>query len=176
MIRSFLTATALATSLAMGATAQTAPPEVQNRLATPKLQGVATTRAWGFKLYDAQLWTDGGGAFSFGRKFALSLTYGTRFSDETLADSTIAEIVRVEGGSEASHQELRNKLVACLPTVRSGVRVTGVSESASRVSLYVNGKRACSIAYPNLRKRFFSIWLAPTSRDARAAAKLTGRG
>lgn len=156
------------------ASTQTPPPEVTTRFAAPKLKGAATTRAWGLKLFDAELWMADGGAFSFGKPFALSLTYGTRFAAETIANSTISEIVRVEGGSEDSHVKLRDQLIACLPNVRSGLRITGVAENASQVSLYVNGRKACTMRYPDLRKRFFSIWLAPTSRDRKAAARLTG--
>ena len=155
--------------------AQPAPPEVSARFSSPELQGAATTRAWGLKLFDAELWMEDAGSFSFGDRFALSLTYGTRFSKESIAKSTVSEIVRVEGGSEASHQPLYDQLVACIPDVYRGLRITGMAESASRVSLYVKGRKACTLSYPNLRKRFFGIWLAPSSRDARAAARLTGR-
>lgn len=174
MIR-FLIATCsalLVASLALAA--QPAPPEVAAKFRTPELQGAATTRAWGFKLFDAQLWQEQAGRFSFGQPFALTLTYGTRFSKESIAKSTVAEIVRVEGGAVTDHQQLYDQLVACLPDVYRGLRITGVADSAARVSLYVSGRKACTLAYPDLRKRFFGIWLAPTSRDGRAAARLTG--
>lgn len=150
------------------------PPEVANRFETPELQGEATTRAWGLKLFDASLWQETAGVFSFNQKFALTLVYGWRFRKEVIADSTVAEIVRVEGGQEEDHKNLREQLVNCIPDVRNGVRITGVAESSSKVSLYVQGQKACTMTYPNLRERFFSIWLAPTSRDKRAAKRLTG--
>ncbi|MBC6442287.1 MAG: hypothetical protein GDA53_04020 [Rhodobacteraceae bacterium] len=154
--------------------AQNPPPEVSRHFSTPELQGAATTRAWGIKLFDASLWQETAGRFSFNQKFALTLIYSQRFSKERIADNTVSEIVRVEGGSEDDHKSLRQKLVNCIPDVRNGFRITGVAESASRVSLYVQGRKGCTIDYPNLRERFFSIWLAPTSRDRRAAKRLTG--
>lgn len=155
--------------------AQPAPPEVSARFSTPELQGAATTRAWGLQLFDAQLWMEEAGSFSYGHPFALSLTYGTRFSRESIARSTVSEIVRVEGGTEDTHKPLYDQLVSCIPDVHRGLRITGVAENAAQVSLYVAGRKACTLSYPNLRARFFGIWLAPSSRDARAAARLTGR-
>ncbi|MEM6619763.1 MAG: hypothetical protein AAF631_10720 [Pseudomonadota bacterium] len=155
------------------AAAQSAPPEVATRFSSPELTGETTARAWGFRLYDAELWTEDG-AFSFGQKFALTLTYGARFSAELLARSTIDEIVRVEGGQPSDHSRLQGRLQQCLIDVRRGSRITGVAESPSRVSLYANGSKRCTINYPSLTKRFFGIWLAPTSRDTRGAARLTG--
>lgn len=169
----FIAAICLCTATAQ---ASPPPPEVKARFDAPALRGSASTRAWGIKLFDAQLWLDRPGAFSFSRPFALSLTYGWRFSREDIANSTVAEIIRVEGGAATSHSALRDQIAACIPDVRRGLRITGVPESATRVTLYVQGRKSCTLRYPDLRKRFFSIWLAPTSRDSRAAARLTGRG
>ncbi|MEM7440587.1 MAG: hypothetical protein AAF393_13380 [Pseudomonadota bacterium] len=168
------TAVALTLSATIALASQNPPPEVAKRFDTPELQGAATTRAWGLKLFDASLWQENAGRFSFNQKFALTLVYGWRFSKEAIADSTVSEIVRVEGGKAADHARLRKQIVDCIPDVRNGVRITGLAESASRVSLYVQGRKACTMNYPNLRQRFFSIWLAPTSRDRRAAKRLTG--
>lgn len=165
----------VALSLPLAARTQAPPPEVADALTAPRLHGTATTRAWGLKLYDAELWTDRGEAFDRADRFALSLTCGWNFSRETLARSTVDEIVRVEGGRREDHAALEAQLLRCLPDVRPGVRVTALAESASRVAIFVQGRRACTLSYPDLRKRFFGIWLAPTSRDTRAAARLTGQ-
>lgn len=157
------------------ATAQPAPTEVTRALGTARLQGQATARLWGFKLYDAQLWTDSDGAFDQSRKFALSLRYAYDFSADLLARTSVKEIVRVEGGHVKDHKALEDQLRRCLVDVSDGIRVTGVSESASRASMYVNGQKTCTLSYPRLRDRFFGIWLAPTSRDAKGASSLRGQ-
>nr|WP_323780912.1 hypothetical protein [Amylibacter sp.] len=156
------------------ARAQPVPKEISRALGTAHLQGQAASRLWGFKLYDAQLWTGSNGAFDQNQKFALSLRYAYDFSADLLARTSIKEIVRVEGGNVKDHKALEDQLRACLVDVSDGVRVTGVSESASRASMYVNGQKTCTFSYPRLRDRFFGIWLAPTSRDTRAASKLRG--
>ena len=156
------------------AASQGTPKEVARVLSKPNLHGKTTTRYWGFKLYDAQLWTDGQGAFNRAEKFALTLRYAYAFSAEVLARSSVEEIARVEGASPAKFAKLETKLRKCLIDVDKGDRVTGVADGANRVTMFINGRKSCSMKYPRLRDRFFGIWLAPTSRDAKGAARLVG--
>ncbi|MBR9863434.1 MAG: hypothetical protein GYB24_08365 [Rhodobacteraceae bacterium] len=166
----------LSASLNTGqALAQSAPAEVARSLGAASLQGTASARLWGRKLYDAELWTPSAGTFDQRKPFALSLRYAYPFSAELLARTTVKEIVRVEGGRVSDHGAFEQRLRNCLVDVDRGVRVTGVSQGPDRASLFVNGRKTCTLAYPRLRDRFFGIWLAPTSRDARAASRLKGQ-
>lgn len=167
-------ATALVAAVYSTAQAEAAPKEVEKELAAPQLQGKHTARFWGFKLFNAELWTSKPGNFSFDQPFALTLSYLYPFSREVLARSSVEEIARVEGGSPDKYAKLENQLKKCLVDVDKGTRITGVAESASKVAMYVNGRKSCTMSYPNLRERFFGIWLAPTSRDARGAQRLRG--
>ena len=151
-----------------------APKEVEKELSEPQLQGKHTARFWGFKLFNAELWTSKPDKFSFDQQFALTLSYLYPFSKELLARSTVEEIARAEGSTPDKHAKLEKQLKNCLVDVDKGTRITGVAESANKVAMYVNGRKSCSINYPNLRKRFFGIWLAPTSRDARGVQRLRG--
>lgn len=151
-----------------------APKEVEKEISAPQLQGKHTARFWGFKLFNAELWTSKAGAFSFDQQFALTLSYLYPFTKEVLARSSVEEIARVEGGAPEQYAKLEKQLNKCLVDVDKGTRITGVAESASKVSMYVNGRKSCTMSYPNLRERFFGIWLAPTSRDARGAQRLRG--
>ncbi len=156
--------------------AQSAPKEVKQALGSANLQGQTTARYWGFRLYDAELWTAAKGRFDKTKKFALSLRYRYAFTAEILAKSSVEEIARVEGGKASDHKKLKDQLVRCLTDVDDGDRVTGVAESATKATMYVNGRKSCTMSYPRLRDRFFGIWLAPTSRDAKGAARLRGKG
>lgn len=169
-----LLAAALVASVYTVAEAGAAPKEVEKELGAPQLQGTHTARYWGFKLFNAELWTSKPGKFSFDQEFALTLSYLYPFSKELLARSSVEEIARVEGSSPEKHANLEKQLKNCLVDVDKGTRITGVAESASKVALYVNGRKSCTMSYPNLRERFFGIWLAPTSRDARGAKRLRG--
>lgn len=162
-------------SFAVPVDAQNPPKEVKRVLNNHQLQGKTTTRFWGFKLYDAQLWTQKGGPFDPNEKFALSLRYAHPFTAEELARSTVEEIGRVEGRAPEAFGKLEAKLLGCLIDVDKGDRVTGVAEAANRLTMFVNGRKSCSLSYPQLRERFFGIWLAPTSRDAKGAARLVGK-
>ncbi|PLS21907.1 hypothetical protein [Neptunicoccus cionae] len=174
-VASFLIAVVLGSLNTGQAVAQSAPGEVARSLGAASLKGMASARLWGRKLYDAELWTASAGTFDQREPFALSLRYAYPFSAELLARTTIKEIVRVEGGRVSDHGAFEQRLRNCLVDVDTGVRVTGVSHGPDRASLFVNGRKTCTLAYPRLRDRFFGIWLAPTSRDARAASRLKGQ-
>lgn len=151
-----------------------APSEVEKELSKPTLQGKHVARYWGFKLFKAELWTSGGGAFKFEQEFALTLNYLYPFSKEVLATSSVEEISRMEGSNPEVHEKLKQQLLVCFADVDKGDRITGVAESATQVSMYVNGRKSCSLSYPKLRERFFGIWLDPKSRDKKGAQRLRG--
>ena len=156
------------------ASTNAAPTEVEKELSAPQLKGQHTAEYWGFKLFNAELWTNQPGKFSLDQPFALTLSYLNPFSKEFLAWSSIKEIARVEGNSPKKYVKLEQQLRNCLISVRKGMRITGIAESVDKVALYVNGQKSCTVHYPNLRERFFGIWLAPTSRDTRGAQSLRG--
>jgi hypothetical protein len=169
-----LLAAAMIAAVYSTAEAEAAPKEVVNELSAPQLQGKHTARFWGFRLFNAELWTSKPGKFSFDQQFALTLRYLYPFSREVLARSSVEEIARVEGGLPEKFAKLESQLKKCLVDVDKGTRITGVAESSNKVAMYVNGRKSCTISYPNLREQFFGIWLSPTSRDARGAQRLRG--
>lgn len=169
-------AVAIFASLCGVATGQTVPNEVKREIAAAQLQGKHTARFWGFRLFNAELWTGSVGKFSFDQEFALSISYLYPFTKEVLARSSVEEIARVEGGAPEDHAKLEKLLLGCLVDLDKGTRITGVAESANKIAMYVNGRKSCSMSYPNVRKRFFGIWLDPTSRDAKGAQRLRGNG
>lgn len=154
--------------------ANAAPIEVERELFAPQLKGKHTARYWGFKLFNAELWTSGTEKFTFDQRFALTLNYFYPFSSKFLAWSSVQEIARVEGSSPKKYVKLERQLKECLVAVHKGMRITGVADPADTMVMYVNGHKSCTLHYPNLRERFFGIWLAPTSRDVRGALRLRG--
>ena len=169
-------AVAIFASLSAGANGQAAPNEVKKEISSAQLQGKHTARYWEFRLFNAELWTEKAGKFSFDQDFALSISYLYPFTKELLARTSVEDIARVEGGKPEDHAKLEKLLVGCLVDLDKGTRITGVAESANKLTMYVNGRKSCSMSYPNVRKRFFGIWLAPTSRDAKGARRLRGNG
>jgi hypothetical protein len=169
-------AVALFAPLSTGANGQAAPNEVKKEISAPQLQGKHTARYWWFRLFNAELWTANSGEFSFDQEFALSISYLYPFTKELLARTSVEDIARVEGGKPEDHAKLEKLLIGCLVDVDKGTRITGVAESANKIAMYVNGRKSCTMSYPNVRKRFFGIWLAPTSRDAKGARRLRGNG
>ncbi|MEJ6707755.1 MAG: hypothetical protein QNK92_02890 [Amylibacter sp.] len=169
-------AVAIFASLSAVANGQAEPNEAKKVIDTAQLQGKHTARYWGFRIFDAELWTAKAGKFSFDQDFALSISYLYPFTKELLARTSVEDIARVEGGKPEDHAKLEKLLVGCLVDVDKYTRITGVAESANKLTMYVNGRNSCTMSYPNVRKRFFGIWLAPTSRDAKGAQRLRGNG
>ena len=170
-------AVALFAPLSAGANGQAAPNEVKKEISAAQLQGKHTARYWGFGCSMPSCGPRRLAKFSFDQEFALSISYLYPFTKELLARTSVEDIARVEGGKPEDHAKLEKLLVGCLVDVDKGTRITGVAESANnKLTMYVNGRKSCTMSYPNVRKRFFGIWLAPTSRDAKGARRLRGNG
>lgn len=164
----------LAFAVAGTARANQLPPEVAGTLGNPVLQGSADVALLGFDLYDATLWTDGAG-FSFGKPFALSLTYKRNFTANQLTDHTIKEIARIENVPPARRTGLED-LRRCFANVSNGDRITAVRLSSDAIRFFVNGSRSCDYQSAGISRSFFSIWLGEATRDPRGRAQLLGSG
>ena len=149
-----------------------APSEVNANLKSPLQLGEANVRFLGFNLYKAQLWTSGE-TFSYGRPFALSLTYKRSFTASELAEMTVKEVARIEKTTFSAHQNL-TALEKCFANVDTNDRITGVSKGTDRAVFYVNGRKSCDFSYPSFSKRFFGIWLSENTRDPGSRARLLG--
>ncbi len=153
--------------------AQYAPVEVEAVLGTSQKQGEADVRLFGFNLYRAELWVDGGG-FSFEKPFALSLIYKRNFTARQLASRTVEEVAKMEGVAVSTHQGLQ-ALEQCFRNVTPGDRITGVAVDHDRAQFYWNGQQTCEFIYPDFTRRFFGIWLDERSIDPRSRARLLGQ-
>jgi len=150
------------------------PSEVSQQVSGASLKGTATASLFGKELYDAQLYTVSGEQLSYDKHFALTLNYKVSFTVAKLVWGTVHEMARIEGVSKSKFDDLKPKLAACFADVTSGDRITGMSESSQKVSFYYNGKKRCSLSYPDISKRFFGIWLGPKARDGASAKRLKG--
>lgn len=152
------------------------PPEVVARLGGVQKLGVATAKFASIKIYDAELYVPDGGQFDFSTPFALTLRYHRNFTAGILANATIREMARIEERPLDDLRPLEPEFQACFADVGAGDRFTGVGESKNKISFYRNGTKTCEMSAPDLRARFFNIWLGPETRDKKGSAKLKGRG
>lgn len=151
------------------------PPEIRQTLPGAQLAGQTKARWLALQIYRAALWLPDPSGFSFGRPFALTLEYTFGFSAATLARSSIEEMARMEGVPVARFAALERQLLQCFANVDKGDRITGLAVGQNKALFFVNGVQSCALRFPNLRERFFGIWLGPGTRDPKGAARLTGR-
>lgn len=163
------------TFLAGVAAADQRPPEVARAFAGAELRGSAMVDFLSFPLYEAQLWTPEQRSIEQADRFALSLTYKRGFTAQSLAQSTISEIARIEGRPASDFRDLEPLLNGCFADVTENDRITGVSTSRDTATFFVNAVQSCTLSYPNLRDRFFGIWLGSDTRDPDVTAQLRGR-
>lgn len=142
------------------------PTEVSRTLPQARKVGEASYHMLALHLFDAELWADGG-AFSWERPFALTLTYEHSARQSTLLNRSISEMSRRGAGNARALAPLRTQLERCFPNIARGDRVTGLSTGPNTARFYHNGAQRCDVEWPGFRRAFFGIWL--DGRDGRAA-------
>lgn len=157
--------------------AQAQPHEVKATLAAPEAAGGGRLRFWGFEIYDAALWVEQGFHHNdfAGHPFALELNYLRAFTTQDIAERSIREMKRL--GSVAPEQAARwqRALAASFPDVRRGDRITGIHRPGEGVKFYTNGKLTGEIRDTTFARLFFSIWLAPGTREPVLRQSLLGK-
>ncbi|MGP0172309.1 chalcone isomerase family protein [Pseudomonas sp. NCHU5208] len=168
-------ASVLALALACAAQANT-QNGWREQLPQAELVGSGDFTWFGFSVYNAKLWSPSR-PVKFDQPFALELTYRRNISRETLVETSLDEIRRIDakalqGGREAQWaEEMRQAFV----DVRDGTRITGVYLPGKGCQFYVDGKLQHVIDDPVFARAFFSIWLDPQTRSPKLRAALLGR-
>ncbi|WP_420585681.1 hypothetical protein [Ruegeria sp.] len=139
-------------------------------LDNPQLRGTATFRYLGFPLYDAQLFTPDGAAFSWSEDFGLELKYRRNVTQKALINSTLDEMKRI--GRAAP---VRDQLQTCFKAVSKGDRYLAVSDGPDTVSFWLNGRKTCTMSYPGIKRSFMSVFLGDKTRSAAFTQRLRGQ-
>lgn len=172
-MRHILTALATLTLLFAGPAAAS-PSEVTRALPGAEKVGEAAYSVLAIRLFNAELYANGG-AFSWERPFALTLTYERSAGANVLINRSIREMSSRGAGNAQQLAPLRAQLERCFSSVSRGDRFTGVSTGQETAVFYLNGAQRCEVRWPNFRRHFFGIWL--DGRDgaaARISAQLRG--
>ncbi|MBE1284372.1 MAG: hypothetical protein GJ676_13755 [Rhodobacteraceae bacterium] len=143
-------------------------------LQAPTLVNEVTVRWLGLRLYKAALFTESGERFSWSEPMALQLTYLRDFSEPKLTKGTLDELQRIEG-NRSDHTALMAKLSKCFTDVQAGDRFVAASPRPDTLSMWLNGRKTCTVSEPNIRKRFLGIWLSDQARSASLSRSLRGQ-
>ncbi len=169
----------LSMALSFACRAQGLPDTSSARAWMPSAQTSGRQRLtlWGFDVYDASLWVEPSfrrSAFAQHR-LALELTYLRAFTAQDIADRSLVEMRRAGDVSDEQARRWRAALIAVLPDVKRGDRLTGFHLPGRGAQFLFNGRSAGQIDDPQFSERFFGIWLgAATSQPALRDALLTG--
>ena len=179
--RKLLTAVALLSWLprVAEATDQAVPVEVAAEIPGARLVGASRLRYLGLHVYDIRLWSDSAEAASQPSTalLALELDYARSLSGTQIADSALKEMQGIENIDAAQAQAWLARLRKIIPDVRKGDRITGVQRPGESTRFFVNGVLKGGLRDADFTRRFFAIWLSPsTSQPRLREALLSGKG
>ncbi|MFN4237340.1 MAG: chalcone isomerase family protein [Vogesella sp.] len=124
--------------------------------------GEGSLRWFGFRLYDATLYTQQGQVFDWNRPFALSLRYARDIPSAKIVDISLEEMQRY-GMPDNRREAWRSTMQAAFPDVKQGDEIVGAFDG-NRVRFWHNGKPTRTLDDPLFGRTFFRIWLDPASR------------
>ena len=153
---------ALALAALAATPAAAKPPELAGRVEAPRPAACHDYDYLLWDLYRAELWTDA--PAPPGESFALSLTYETEFTRETLVGSSLDEMARLSGRPADSFSAARRDLERAFRDVRPGDRITAWRAGPDRLRFFVNGEETGALTHHV--DLFLDIWLGEDARHA----------
>ena len=149
---------------AFAAAAPGKPPEVNTYVKAEAPYGQGTLHKLFMKIYESSLWTDARN-WSMNSTFALCIRYEMNFTTKELVDRTFDEMKREGPVSAEERQTYGAKLAQLYHDVHPGDIITAVFLPKKGAVFYYNGKEQGTLANVAFAKRFFNIWLGPTSSE-----------
>lgn len=140
-----------------------------------RLVGSGAFSAYGFHIYDANLWaTDAG--LGEDRPFALELTYQRSISRDTLVEASLDDLQRLGGEAvdAATLGAWQAEMQRAFDDVEPGQRIIGVYLPGVGGRLYVDGRPPYEVRDPLFTRTFFGIWLDPRTQDPELREQLLG--
>ena len=152
------------------------PAEVRAGLPGARLIGTGRLTWFGLHVYDARLWAvDELKPADFAdTPLALEIEYARDLRGAQIAERSIDEMKR--SGEVASDTAARclATMRQIFPDVTSGDRITGVLAAGGVARFFVNGQPRGEVRDAEFTRRFFGIWLAPSTSEPRLRASLLG--
>ena len=141
-----------------------------------RLRGEGKLRFLGLGIYQARLWTSPSfrADQALDHPVVLELTYLRDFEGDSIAQRSLDEIRRAGSLSEAQAQRWLAAMRRVFPDVRSGERVTGLHQPGQGVSFWIDGRPLGEITDPEFGRRFFGIWLSPSTSQPGLRLSLLG--
>jgi hypothetical protein len=161
--------------LALPAAATPANP-THVQLNGSRLQGEATLRYWGLKVYHAKLWTlpSFRPSEATEQPLVLELEYLLNLKGSAIADTSIQEMRRAGRFTDAQAQRWLGEMQRLFPDVKPGDRLSGLLLPGQGVRFWHNSRPLGEVSDAEFARLFVGIWLAPTTSEPQMRLSLLG--
>ncbi len=142
-----------------------------------QMQGTGALRFFGFKAYDANLWTTGAAKtnpLAAKSLFALEIVYNTGIKGEEIVNVCLIEMARLKKPSDLQIKSWTAEMQRTFPNVVSGDRLTGVYVPKVGTRFFFNSRLIAEINDPAFGDAFFAIWLDEGTKRAELRRALLG--
>ncbi len=189
-----ITAISIATIAApkVFAQAATTPDKPAKRIAPAELNafpsptpwalvGTGALRFFGFKAYDAYLWSGEASTVPNANPllsktlFALEIDYTTSIKADDIANVSLVEMARLRSLSDVQIKAFTAELKKAFPDVKSGDKLTGVQVPKQGTRFFFNGRLTAEINDPAFGDAFFAIWLDEKTKQPGLRKALLGQ-
>jgi Chalcone isomerase-like len=170
-VKNVLVAAMVTFSVAMAlawvpAAAQLSTP-IQPLVQNAQLIGSGTLRVFGFRVYQAKLFSQP----QFDKNqwpqyaFALELQYLRSVRGERIASTSDDELRRLNLGTAAARERWSNQMKTLFVDVKDGDKLIGVYQPNGASLFFLNDKPLGKVEDPEFGVAFFSIWFSANSKD-----------
>jgi Chalcone isomerase-like len=142
-----------------------------------QMQGTGALRFFGFKAYDANLWSSGsvkGNPLLDKSLFALEIVYNTSIKAEEIVNVSLVEMARLKKLSDVQIKTWTADMQRTFPNVTQGDRLTGVYVPKVGTRFFLNARLIAEINDPAFGDAFFAIWLDEGTKRAELRRSLLG--
>lgn len=142
-----------------------------------QLQGTGALRFFGFKAYDANLWSAAGvksNPLVDKKLFSLEIVYNTGIKADEIVNVSLIEMARLKKLTDAQIKSWTADMQRSFPNVVSGDRLTGVYVPKVGTRFFFNSRLIAEINDPAFGDAFFAIWLDEGTKRAELRKQLLG--
>jgi hypothetical protein len=143
-----------------------------------RMRGEASLRYWGLRIYNARLWTLPVVRVDqvMDHPMVLELEYHRDLKGSSIADRSLSEMLRGGAIPEPQAQQWLAQMQRIFPDIKAGDKLTGLHHPALGASFTYNGRSLGRIDDAEFSRRFFGIWLSPTTSQTDMRIALLGLG
>ena len=154
-----------------------APALAHPELPGSRLQGEATLRYFGLRIYHARLWTlpDYRVSQPVDQPLVLELEYLRELKGLLIAERSLKEMRRGAQITDAQAERWLTEMQRIFPDVKAGDRISGQHLPGRGARFWHNGHLAGQIDDAAFARLFFGIWLAPSTSEPDMRLALLGQ-